>query len=95
MFHRDYDIYIVSHSSSGSHKDPDFSLTGILTGILAVIIAIAVVFGIYLLGSYGLYLYLQHKQKQIYQNLYEWETEVMEDPINVKPFFELPGSKID
>ena len=35
MFHRDYDIYIVSHS--GSHKDPDFSLTG----ILAVIIAIA------------------------------------------------------
>ncbi len=89
MFHRDYDIYIVSHS--GSHKDPDFSLTG----ILAVIIAIAVVFGIYLLGSYGLYLYLQHKQKQIYQNLYEWETEVMEDPINVKPFFELPGSSID
>ena len=90
MFHRDYDIYIVSHSS-GSHKDPDFSWTG----ILAVIIAIAVVFGIYLLGSYGLYLYLQHKQKQIYQNLYEWETEVMEDPINVKPFFELPGSSID
>lgn len=89
MFHKDYDIYIVSHSSR--HKDPDFSLTG----ILAVIIAIAVVIGIYLLGSYGLYLYLQHKQKQIYQNLYEWETEVMEDPINVKPFFELPGSSID
>ena len=91
MFHKDYDIYIVSHSSSSRHKDPDFSLTG----ILAVIIAIAVVIGIYLLGSYGLYLYLQHKQKQIYQNLYEWETEVMEDPINVKPFFELPGSSID